>query len=101
MNNRIIKDFAQRYGARLNFQQDSSMFTTTFNTYSGSMDHYDNDRSRVDIELPLRAFEHMVKMDKQAEEDYQKYKEEARIRKEYPAVADAYNKYKMMLELCK
>jgi hypothetical protein len=49
----------------------------------------------------MQAYEHMVKMNYQAEEDYQKSREEERIRKQYPAVADAYQKYKMLLELCK
>ena len=43
----------------------------------------------------------MVEMDYHAEEEYQKRREEARIRRQYPAVADAYHKYKMLLELCK
>ena len=97
MNNKIIEIFALRYSANINLQPDRGRF----DTYSRSMDYYDNDRSTVEISLTMQAFKYMVETDIRAEEDYQKIKQEARIRRHYPAVADAYDKYKMLLELCK
>jgi NH3-dependent NAD+ synthetase len=96
MNNKIIENFAEKYGANINYNHTRN----NFDTYARSMDYYDG-RSTVDIELSFPAFEHLVKMDNQAEEEYQKHREEARIRMQYPSVADAYHKYKMLLELCK
>jgi len=97
MNNKMIEDFAQRYGARIDYQHR----TSTIHTYSRAIDYYDNSRSIVDIELSMQAFEYMVEMDSKAMEDYQKYRKEAYIRKQYPAVAKAYDQYKMLLELYK
>ena len=96
MNNRIIEIFARRYSATITYNHTRN----NFDTYARSMDYYDG-RSTVDINLSLPAFDHMVKMDNQAEEEYENRREEARIRMQYPAVADAYHKYKMLLELCK
>jgi len=97
MSNKMIEDFAQRYDCRINYKQGRN----SFHTMRGSMmyDNYEN--SLVEIELSRQAFKYMVEMDTRAEEDYQKSKEEARIRRQYPSVADAYDKYKMLLELCK
>ena len=96
MNEKMIQEFAHRYGARIDLQQGRG----TVHTYARSMDYYD-DRKTVDIELSRIGFEHLVQLDHEAEVDYQARKEEAIIRKNYPAVADAYSKYKMLLELCK
>ena len=96
MNEKMIHEFAHRYGARIDLQQGRG----TVHTYARSMDYYD-DRKTVDIELSRIGFEHLVQLDHEAEVDYQARKEEAIIRKNYPAVADAYSKYKMLLELCK
>ena len=96
MNNKIIETFAQRYSANITYNHTRN----NFDTYARSMGYYD-DMSTVDINLSRPAFEHMVKMDYHAEEEYQKSREEARIRMQYPSVADAYSKYKMLLELCK
>ena len=97
MINNIFEDFAQRYGAIINYTQGRGRVDTNCR----SIEYYDNSKSTVDITLPMQAYEHMVKMNYQAEENYQKSREEERIRKQYPAVADAYQKYKMLLELCK
>ena len=98
MNTRTIEDFAQRYGAKI----DLSSYN--YNNYLGTASdylntrYYDTDRNNVEISLSMRSFKHMVEMDIQAGADYEKQREEARIRKQYPAVADAYHKYQMMDE---
>jgi hypothetical protein len=97
MNTRMIEDFALRYGAKIDLRQGRD----SFHTMGGAREYYDTGRSTVDIELPLRNFQHMVDMDSRAEADYREQREERQIRAKYPAVADAYHKYQMMLELCK
>jgi len=97
MNNTMIEEFVQRYGARIDCQQGRN----TVYTMGRAMDYYDNSRSKVDIELTMEAFKHLVDMDNQAEVAYQAGREEARIRARYPSVAEAYAQYKMLLELCK
>ena len=95
--NKMIEDFAKRYDAAINHQPDRR----TFHTYSQSYDYYDNSNSVVAIEMPLRSFQHMVKMDNQAEEDFRAQRKEQQLRSIYPAVRDAYEQYQMVLALCK
>jgi hypothetical protein len=102
MNNETIKDFVIRYGAKINYEQGHNARHNEGYTMGRAMDYYSNiDNARVDIELSVRAFKHLVDMDNQAEVDYQSGREEARIRARYPSVAEAYAQYKMLLELCK
>ena len=97
MNNKLIEEFAQRYGARLKYQQPRN----NIQTYASSYDYYDDTRSIVEIELPMRAFEHLISMDNQAELDYRAMRDESHIRARHPSVANAYSQYKMLLELCR
>jgi len=98
MNNRLIEAFVQRYDAKVNYEQRRD----SYYNMGSAMDYYGNTNSGIiDIELPLRAFEHLVNLDNQADADYQTGKEEARIRALYPSVAEAYSQYKMLLELCR
>ena len=100
MNNKMIEDFAHRYGARVDYRR------RTDNSYYGynktaSYSYYDDRDSTVEVELPLRAFEYMVEVDHQAELDCRAKREEERIRARSPAVAKAWEQYKMLLELCR
>ena len=98
MNNKTIEDFVIRYGAKINYEQGHNAGYTM----GRALDYYSNvDNARVDIELSVRAFEHLVNSDNQADVDYQAGKEEARIRALYPSVAEAYSQYKMLLSLCR
>ncbi len=95
--NKMIQDFTYRYNASIRHQSD----TRTFRTYSQSYDYYDNSTSTVSIEMPSRSFNHLIEMDNRAEEDYQVLRKEQHLRAKYPAVKDAYEKYQMILALCK
>ena len=97
MNEKMIHEFVQRYGARVDYQHGRS----SFETYGRSVDYYDYRKSVVDIELSRQEFEHLVEADHHAEVDYRVRSEEARLRSKYPALETAYSKYKMLLELYK
>ena len=106
MNNKTIEDFVIRYGAKVNYEQRHNARHNEGYTMGRAMDYYSldyygNGNGIVGIELPLKAFEHLVNSDNQADVDYQAGKEEARIRARYPSVAEAYAQYKMLLELCR
>lgn len=96
MNNIMVEDFTRRYNARINYQYYRNRVQSSL----GAMDYTDS-RDIVEIELPVRAFQDMVRLDNRAEEDSREQHEERQIRAKYPAVADAYDKYKMLLALCK
>jgi hypothetical protein len=97
MNNleRFYADFVRKYGASVNIESYPESFD------QNSFRYYDKRKSKVTIELNLDAFEYMLKCDALADDDLHKLKAEKAIRAEYPAVADAYSKYKMLLELYK
>lgn len=97
MNNRMIEDFAHRYDARIKFQRIDNVYG-----YNRTASYFSDSREfSVDIELSQRAFEHIVDMDHHAELDYRAKREEELIRARSPAVAKAYEQYKMLLELCR
>ena len=96
MNNIMVEDFTRRYNARINYQYYRNRVQSSLR----AMDYTDS-RDIVEIELPVRAFQDMVRLDNRAEEDSREQQEERQIRAKYPAVADAYDKYKMLLALCK
>lgn len=96
MNNIMVEDFKRRYNARINYQYYRNRIQSSL----GALDYTDS-RDIVEIELPIRAFQDMVRLDDRAEEDSREQQEERQIRAKYPAVADAYDKYKMLLALCK
>ncbi len=93
----MIHEFVQRYGARVDYQHGRS----SFQTYARSMDYYDDHKTVIGIELSRIGFEHLVEADHHAEIDYRVRSEEAQMRKRHPALAEAYSKYKMLLELYK
>jgi hypothetical protein len=95
MNNIMVEDFTRRYNARIHYQY----YRNSPHASLGALD-YTDPRDRVEIELPVRAFQDMVRLDNRAEEDSREQQEERQIRAKYPAVADAYDKYKMLLALC-
>lgn len=97
MDNKMIEDFARRYDVRVRYHNKAD----NMYGYSRTASYYDGFDSTVEVELSYRALEHLVKADDQAEHDYRANREEARMRKQYPALAEAYSKYKMLLELYK
>ncbi len=93
----MIEDFSHRYGARVRYQSNS--FSDY--GYSRKASYYDDRRDTVEVDLTYRALEHLVEADYRAELDYRASREEAHMRKKYPALAESYSKYKMLLELYK
>lgn len=68
--------------------------------YYNSSYSFKSDREEtLDIEMDRSAFEQLVKLDGRYEELIDKERTEHWIRRENPAVAEAYDKYKMLLEL--
>lgn len=101
MNDKDIRDFVQRYDIS-ELEYASGYDTDYLHTGSRHGSAYLSDYSRtrqVAMQMPIRAFEHMVKSDALAEKEYLLLREEARIRECYPELANAYSQYKMLLEL--
>lgn len=90
-------EFASRYDIRnIRISRDCRSFDYYHNR---SVDYYSDREETVEMEIPRRSFEHLVDTDREFNKIYQDQREEAYMRREHPAIKDAYDKYKMLLEL--
>ena len=55
----------------------------------------------VELEMYSRSFEYLVTVDDEHTKMYQDKRDEAWMRKQYPAIKEAYDKYLMLLALYK
>jgi hypothetical protein len=69
--------------------------------YNQTASYYADREEIIEMELTRSGFEDLVKMDNENDKAWQAQRDEAYIRRTYPAVAEAYSKYKMLLELYK
>ena len=85
-----VEDFCNKYGIRdIVVKTDSQeFFTGAGHTYSVSLP------ADLELRMSMDAFRHLVDSDNAGQE-------EQRMRDKYPAIKDAYDKYKMLLELHK
>lgn len=93
MNTRYYEEFARRYQARITMVPIRHRYETLSNMY------FDERQQMVEVELNARAFEELVGCDYRAEQDYRRERTERIMRDKFPAVGEAYNKYRMLLEL--
>lgn len=90
MNPDTISDFARKYrisGIEVRRNPDCL-------GYGGLTREYVTGPSEVDLTIEREGLLTLIKLDKKAEEEYN-------IRMNNSAVADAYEKYQMLLALCK
>ena len=72
------------------------------NSYnSPSLSYTANREEYVEMELPRSAFEELVNIDRKIHSWVQEERDEEYLRRHHPAVAEAYSKYRMLLELYK
>jgi hypothetical protein len=92
-------DFVNRYRIRdIKVGRDYDRINYGYNSTAYS---YSDREETIDLEIPRRSFEQLVDNDFQLERMYQSHREEAYLRKQHSAIAEAYSKYKMLLELYK
>jgi hypothetical protein len=93
-------EFINRYRINsININRDKGYRNIDY--YNKTASYYDNREEMVDIEMPRYAFEKLVDWDSYADETHDKLRQEACMRREHPAIAEAYDKYRMLLELYK
>ena len=97
MNNRWIDEFANRYDARIAVVPPRYPASYWNNEYLSE----DRQTNTVEIVLSRTQFEHLIAADCEADADWRRSREEAKIRRHHPSVAEAYSQYKMLLELCR
>lgn len=71
-------------------------------TYARSYSYYSEiDHSSIEMEIGRRELEHMANYFEQCERLDKEDRDEEWLRRQYPGLKDAYDKYKMLLELYK
>lgn len=92
MNPDTISGFSRKY--RISGIEARRNTRTLDLGYGGLTREYVTGPSEVDLTIEREGLMTLIKLDKKAEEEYN-------IRMNNPAVADAYDKYQMLLALCK
>lgn len=73
----------------------------TYGNYGRSSSYYDDREETIDIEIPRSGFEDLVRLNRRFDDIADEANTEAYLRRQHPAVAEAYSKYRMLLELYK
>ena len=99
-----MNDFINKYRIKhVRVSKDYHGYADYVNNYnSPSLSYYTTNREEiVEMELPRSAFEELVNIDRKIHGWIQEERDEEYLRRHHPAVAEAYSKYRMLLELYK
>jgi len=69
--------------------------------YNQTASYYADREEIIEMELTRSGFEDLVKVDTEHDKLRQDQRDEAWLRRQYPALKDAYDKYQMLLALYK
>ena len=69
--------------------------------YNTTASYYADREEIVEMEIPRSSFEQLVNIDYEYTKLWQDQRDEMYMRKEHPAIKEAYEKYRMLLELYK
>lgn len=91
-------NFASKYGIKsINVNRHHK----DINYYGGTASYYSDREETLDIEMSRRAFDYLIQLDEEYTKMWQDERDERYMRKEYPAIKEAYDKYRLLLELYK
>ena len=96
---RPYDNFASKYGIKsININRERR----DIDYYNIKASYYAADTEEtLDIEMNRRTFEYLVQVDEEYTRMWQDARDEMQMRKEHPAIKEAYEKYRMLLELYK
>jgi hypothetical protein len=94
-----IHEFANRYGIR-NIRVSREYDRMNYDYSTTKYSYYDREET-LEVEIPRSSFDNLVNVDSDFTRIWQDQRDEAYMRKQYPAIAEAYSKYRMLLELYK
>lgn len=98
-----MNDFMDRYRikqVRVSREYDRIDYNS-YNYNSPSLSYTINREEIIEMEIPRSGFEELVRLDRKLESWSQEAGEEAYLRRQHPTIAEAYDKYRMLLELYK
>jgi microsomal dipeptidase-like Zn-dependent dipeptidase len=93
--------FAQRFGIkRVRVSRDFDYGRINY-SYKQSARYYADREELLEMEISRSGFENMVNMEREYTQIWQDERDEVWLRKQYPALKDAYEKYQTLLALYK
>ena len=97
-----MNDFINRYSIKhIRTSREYDRIDYGYNYNSPSLSYTKNREEIIEIEIPRSGFEELVRIDRELEDWCREEREEAYLRRNHPAIAEAYSKYRMLLELYK
>ncbi len=93
-----MNDFFNKYRIK-HVRVNKDYHTIDYGYKLGSTISYSGREDFVEMELPRSAFDELAKMDRKLEDWCREEGEEAYMRRQHPALREAYDKYRMLLEL--
>jgi hypothetical protein len=97
MNN--YNDFMKRFNVRHVQVVRDRKFDTINYGYNQTASYYADREELIEMELPRSGFEQLVEANRDNNRMWQDQREESYMRRQHPALKEAYDKYKMLLEL--
>jgi len=94
----MMNDFINKYRIK-HVRVSKDYHTIDYGYKLGSTISYSGREDFVEMELPRSAFEELTSMDRKLEDWCREEGEEAYLRRQHPAIKEAYEKYLMLLEL--
>jgi hypothetical protein len=97
---RVYEEFLHNYGiSNIQAVRDQS-FMRRADSYNYSAQYFNTQREEMfDMDISRSGFERLVDLDRRFNDCMTHDREEAYLRKNYPALKDAYDKYLMLLAL--
>jgi hypothetical protein len=93
-------DFIKRFNVRhVQVVRDRNYETIDYNGYNQTASYYSNREQLIEIELSRSGFDELVRIDRKLEVLGREAGDEAYMRRKHPALKEAYDKYKMLMEL--
>lgn len=97
-----LEKFVRHFGFRVVNIKHHNPYSRSIDTYdSYSRSYYTEPESTVEIEIDRRRLEHMANYFEQCERLDKEDRDEEWLRRQYPGLKDAYDKYQMLLQLYK
>ena len=96
-----MHDFINRYSIKhVRVSRDYERIDYGYNYNSPALS-YRNREETLEMEVPSSGFEELVRVDRKLDDWSREAGEEAYMPRRHPAIAEAYSKYRMLLELDK
>ena len=100
MNN--YDDFLKRFNIKhVSVVRDRGYNSINYGSYNQTASYFADREDLIEMELSRSGFDQLVDLDRKYDNIWEDQRNEAYLRRTHPAVAEAYSKYRMLLELHK